>query len=295
MLPAGEASENPGRWKIGLGVAILTLALLLLIGLATQSFGFAFVVGAPFVSGYIIGRWVRVARVLRILIAVAVMVAIIVGAVNASLAGAVCGAVFFAIASIPLIAGVLVGGYLYGRKWVPNTAASVVLIAVLIPLEQGALPQAGIESVSTERTVDLPASEVFSRITFYEDTTHEPPRLLRIALPRPVRTLGEADSVGDRPRCIYDTGYIVKEITEVDPPRRYAFRVVDQLGVEDHAVSLVGGSFAISQQGSDVARVVLTTSYRPKLSARIAWRPYERAVIKALHEHVMDEMFSAQP
>lgn len=291
MASGAEAGARPGRWKAGLTVSILAMVLLLGIGLATESFGFAFVLGAPFVCGYIIGRWVRINRVLRVLCALFVLTGVVVGAVSTSLAGEVCGATFFAIASIPLIAGVFVGAYLNGRSWVPTSAASVVLIALLIPLEQAAIPEARVESVSTTRLVEMRPTDVFSRITFYEDTTERPPTLLRIALPRPVRTLGEADTVGDRPRCIYDAGYIVKEVTRVEAPEHYAFRVIEQVGVEDHAVALVAGSFEISAPDGKHSRVVLTTTYRPKLSARIAWRPFERAVIKALHEHVLDAMF----
>jgi hypothetical protein len=188
--------------------------------------------------------------------------------------------------------GVFVGSYLYGRTWVPNSAASVMLVALLIPLEHAALPNAPVESVSTAEIVSLTPKEAFSRITFYEDTADEPPRLLRIALPRPLRTLGEADSVGDRPRCIYDSGYIVKEITAVEPYRHYAFKVVEQVGVESHAVSLIGGSFDITPLSAHRTRVVLTTRYVPKLSARIAWRPFEQSVIRALHHHVLHEMLT---
>lgn len=285
-------TEDPERWAAGLVVAVLVLVGLLALGLATQSFGFAYVLGAPFLGGYLIGRWVRVRRVVRVVWALVVLAAIVGGAATTSLAGAVCGAVFFTIASVPLIVGVFVGAYCYGRTWTPNAAASIALVALLIPLENAATDVGSVESVSTVRMASMPAEEVFRRITFYEDTSAEPPELLQIALPRPLRTIGSASRVGDRPRCIYDSGYLVKEITAVRAPTFYAFDVVEQRGVEDHAVQLTSGSFRLTAQSASRTRILLTTSYRPKLSARLAWRPFERAVIHALHDHVLDEMLS---
>jgi hypothetical protein len=285
-------AEDPQRWAAGLVIAVLVMVGLLALGLATQSFGFAYVLGAPFLGGYLIGRWVRVARVLRVVLALIVLASIVGGAMTTSLAGMICGAVFFAIATVPLIIGVFIGAYCYGRTWAPNAAASIALVAVLIPLEHAAAGIGSVESVSTVRVAPVPTAEVFRRITFYEDTSATPPKLLQIALPRPLRTLGSASRVGDRPRCIYDSGYLVKEITAVLPPVFYAFDVVEQRGVEDHAVQLTSGSFRLTAQDATHTRIVLTTAYRPKLSARMAWRPFERAVIHALHDHVLDEMLS---
>jgi hypothetical protein len=285
---------SDGAWKAGLTVSVLVLIGLLTLGLATGSFGFAYVLGTPFVGGYVIGRWVRVARVLRVLLAVVVLGSIILGAVTTSLAGAICGAVFFVIASIPLMAGVFLGSYLYGRKWVPNSAAGILLVALLIPTEHAALPLQPIESVRTSVLIEMKPDDAFSRITFYEDASGSPPRLLKIALPRPIKTLGVAKRPGDRVRCVYDTGYIDKEITTVAPGRLYEFKVINQVGVENHAVALLDGSFRFAPEGPRMTNVTLTTRYRPKLSARIAWRPFERAVIRTLHEHVLDAMFAAE-
>ena len=282
--------QTPRRWTAGLGVSVLVLVGLLALGLSTQSFGFAYVIGAPFVSGYLIGRWVRVAHVLRAVVALVVLASIVLGAVTGSLAGAVCGSVFFAIASIPLVVGVFLGSYLYGRTRIPSSLMSVAVVALLIPLEPAALPAANVESVSTSRVASMSAFDAYDRITFYEDTTATPLRLLQIALPRPLRTVGEADSVGDRPRCIYDSGYIVKEITAARPGLFYAFKVIEQRGVEDHAVKLTTGSFRLTALDRGTTRIVLSTEYVPKLSARAVWRPFERAVIHALHEHVLREM-----
>lgn len=281
----------PSAWLWGVVAATAAFVVLTLIGLATTSFGFAFVALAPFVCGMIIGRWVRAARVMKTFCAFIAVGSVILGAATANLAGVICGVVFGVIASVPLLAGVFLGSVLAGTIRTGGSIASVAIVALLIPLEHTAVPPAPVESVSTLRTVDMTPSDVFERITFYEDTSEEPPTLLRIALPRPIRTLGPADKVGDRPRCIYDSGFIVKEVTRVDRPRLYAFRVIEQVGVESHAVELKGGSFDVSRVDGRRTRVKLTTTYRPRLSARVAWRPFEHAVVHALHKHVLEAMF----
>jgi hypothetical protein len=288
MLKA--TAQSPRAWIWGLIASVAALVGLCTVGLLTQSFGFTFVVGAPFVAGFVIGRFVKVRLVVQVVYAVVVLASIVAAAYTVNLAGLVCGVVFGAIATFPLLAGVLVGAQLAGKLGATSSAACVVVMAVLIPLEPAALPAPQVETVRTERTFAMSAHEAFSRITFYEDTSRMPPKLLRIALPRPVRTVGEASKVGDRPRCIYDSGYIVKEITAVEPDRFYAFKVLEQKGVEEHAVTLLGGSFRLSKVDATHTDVELTTRYRPKLTARIAWRPFEQAVIRALHEHVLEEM-----
>jgi hypothetical protein len=278
------------RWAIGFVSATLVFVGLTAIGLVTQSFGYAFVVGAPFIAGMIIGRWVEVVRVVQVLCAVIVLGGVIFGAVTTSLAGAICGTVFGFLAAIPFVAGVVLGAILSRPRRPSGAIASVFLVAVLIPVEHHALPAQPIISVSTSRVFAMSQARAFNRITFYEDTHGDPPRLLRIALPRPIATIGQADHVGDRPRCLYDKGYIIKEITAINRPSFYAFRVVKQVGVESHAVRLISGSFRLARIASHATRVTLTTRYRPKLTARFAWGPFERAVIRALHEHVLQHM-----
>ncbi|HYZ92128.1 MAG TPA: hypothetical protein VFA34_07020, partial [Actinomycetota bacterium] len=258
--------------------------------LMTRSFGFAFVLGVPFVFGYLIGRWVRLPAALRVVVAILALLAIVGGAATASLAGVVCGAVFFAIGFGPAIVGVFVGSFLYGRSKIESSALSVLLLALLIPLEQAAIPETPIESVSTSRTVGMSSGDAFSRILFYEDSPQPAPKILSIALPRPIKTFGVGRRVGDRVRCLYDTGYIDKEITAIKVGRLYSFKVIDQVRVEDHAVRLVDGSFEFRSTGEGTSEVTLTTRYVPKLSARFAWRPFERAVVRALHGHVLDSM-----
>lgn len=290
-----DRSQGPSQravtaWAWSVGLASVLFAILLGIGFATASYGYVLVIGTPFVTGLVVGRWSTTDRAARVVVVVAALAGVITAAVLWNLAGLVCGFTFGMIASLPLLLGVSIGARLMRTSPPSGSVACVALVALLIPIEQAAVPAAPVESGSTTHVAAMTPVDAFSRLEFYEDTTGTPPRLLRIALPRPIRTVAGGFEVGDRTRCLYDTGYIVKEVTAVEPGVLYAFRVIEQVGVEEHAVDLVDGSFTFEPVDARHTRITLTTGYRPKLSARLAWRPFEQAVIHALHRHVLRSM-----
>ena len=294
-MESGAAAPSSGRaWWWGLIAAALAFAGLGWLGMHTGSYGFALVVGMPFLCGFIVGRWVRVGVVVRVVVALSLAGSLIAAAVMAHLAGILCGVTFGVVVGVPLILGVLVGSVLFKGSTRSTTAISTLVIAMLIPGEQAWFTAPPEESVQTARIVALPRDEAFSRITFYEDTSLEPPTLLRVALPRPLRTSGRITGVGDTKRCVYESGFLLKQVTAFEPGVRYAFRIREQEGVEDRSVALVGGSFDLTAVDASHTRIVLTTTYRPKLSARLVWRPFERAVVHALHEHVLRQMLAAR-
>ena len=106
-----------------------------------------------------------------------------------------------------------------------------------------------IAEVSTSATFDAPAAAAWDAIVFYEQVEHEPPLLLRLALPRPVRAEGSKAAVGDVERCIYARGSMVKTITRRDEPRLLAFDVSEQHLHFEHDVELVDGSFILQPLG----------------------------------------------
>jgi hypothetical protein len=288
MPRAREGSVTAWLWGVVLGW--LVFGLLVGIGFVTGSWGYFVVTGAPIATGITLGRWVRTSHGGQVVLACAVLGAVITTAVTLNLAGAVCGFVFGSIVALPMMLGIWLGSTLAGNVRPATWAASIAFVGLLIPLEQAALPSQPIETVATTHVLEMSAGDAFERIQFYEDASGTPPRLLQFALPRPIKTVGDGSRVGGIQRCIYDIGYLVKEITEVEPGERYAFRVIEQVGVEDHSVALTTGSFDFEPIDEDTTEVVLTTSYRPKLSARLAWRPFEHAVIHKLHDHVIASM-----
>jgi hypothetical protein len=142
--------------------------------------------------------------------------------------------------------------------------------------------------VRTSRVVALSPQEAWERIVFYEEVPARPPALARIGLPRPLYTEGNAGAAGDLKRCVYSTGYLLKRITIHRPPRRLAFEVIEQHGVEDHSVDLIDGGFELEPVGEGATRITLETRYRPLLQARLFWRPFEHRLAHVLHNHVLD-------
>lgn len=285
-------SSHRDVWSV-LGVAVTTIAtaaILALIGVKSESFGFAIMLGMPFATGIVVGRHVRIRRAAILLACWIAMLALVPFVFGYFLdSGAFCLFTLISIMATPLMVGILAGALLFNRAPPSRTAACVVLVAIAIPIEQAAFVPVS-ESVQTSRVVSASADVAFRRITFYEDLEGPPPTLLRIALPRPIRTEGPPPAVGVEKRCVYEGGYILKRITTLQPGVLYEFRVTEQVNVEDRAVTLLGGSIRLAPAGPGRTRVTLTTRYRPKLAARLLWRPYEYAVVHTLHDHVLDHI-----
>ena len=102
-----------------------------------------------------------------------------------------------------------------------------------------------------------------------------------------LRVLKEIIGVGDTKTCVYNKGRLVKRITQYRPAEFLEFDVIEQHGIEDRSVRLISGSFRFENAGSGQTRVTLTTAYEPLLTARLAWRPFERQLARSLHEHVL--------
>ncbi len=152
-------------------------------------------------------------------------------------------------------------------------------------------------TVRTRAVFDAPRRATFDSIIFYEEVKHRAPFLLRLALPRPVRSEGKKSAEGDVVRCVYEHGYLKKRITRVEPGRLLAFEVIEQKLHFERDVQLLAGSFEMesvaaspdSEQGAATA-VLLTTRYCPRLHPRWLWKPMEREIVHALHEHVLEGM-----
>jgi hypothetical protein len=141
------------------------------------------------------------------------------------------------------------------------------------------------ESHATRVTLDAPPHAVWNQIMFYEEVPGRPALLLRILLPRPVRTGGDKRA-GALVRCVYTAGELAKRITTVEPPHVLEFDVVEQrLGIES-CVRARGGSYRIASDG-DVTDLVLLTRYDAYLRPRSLWRPLEALLVRQLHRHIL--------
>jgi hypothetical protein len=179
-------------------------------------------------------------------------------------------------------------------RWDQRSFLPVILLAT-VPyaaeaIENSVPRQRVVATVRTELTVDATPAEAWRAIQFYEEVQHEPPALLRLALPKPISSQGSKARVGDRVRCVYDRGYLCKQLTEVDPGRRLAFVVTEQHLHFERDVRLLDGSFEIVSDGPQRSKIVLTTRYEKRLQPQWLWDATERKVIHSLHGHVLEGM-----
>ena len=286
-------------WLPGLALALGGGMALYLVVIGFAGFGVASTLVLPACVGAIIGYSCRVRMFLLLLIGLIVLTGLFFGLISFSLATLFCGLCLAGIALGPLILGTLCGAWLraalkhsrFDQRWHLPLIAFLLLPAAWALVERKLSKPYAAETVSTSVVMDAPRERAWDAIMFYEDVRHDPPVLFRLGMPRPLYTSGSAAAVGDEKVCVYDKGRLVKRITEREPGRRLAFRVVEQ-GFERHAMTLSGGSFDIDSGGADndSTRVTLSTRYRPHLGPRWCWRPFERLTVHTLHEHVLGGM-----
>lgn len=146
------------------------------------------------------------------------------------------------------------------------------------------------EAVSTTIEFEASSEEVWRALMFYEEVPEKPWLLLRLFLPRPVRTEGGKTEIGNLVRCTYDGGHLVKRITAVEHARLIEFEVLEQrLGI-DNFVSMGRGSYILRDVGGGLCDVILTTHYRGHLRPRRLWQHFEHFVARELHLHILNGM-----
>ena len=296
-------ATRPRRWQWNLwvpGLLIAVLAGVLAYARAVDQdvLGATAFFGVPFAVGMILGFTTRVRFWLTLALSLFAIACIAFALVSMSVSGLFCGAMLGAIFLVPALVGAGVGWIV---RLVAREAAwdrrRFAFLTVFVGLPFGAgevearLPFARpIAEVRTGATFDVPAAAAWDGIMFYEQVEHEPPLLLKLALPRPVRCEGSKAAVGDVARCLYVRGSMVKTITRREEPRLLAFAVSEQHLHFEHDVELIDGSFLLRPLGEGRTRVVLTTRYRRLLRPAWLWQPMEREIIHALHGHVLEGM-----
>lgn len=146
--------------------------------------------------------------------------------------------------------------------------------------------EAASESVATRVHFDAGPGAVWDRLLFYEEVRGRPPLLLRAFLPRPLGTEGDKTRAGERVRCRYSGGDLVKRITAIERDRLLEFEVIEQcLGIEG-CVRTQGGSYGLFRCG-DGTDVELATNYEAYLRPRQLWRPLEALLVSRLHGHIL--------
>lgn len=291
--PASREHEKPPARGF---LIMLTVAIGACLGSAAAwqgSFGLAFVLAAPFALGFANGYFFSKSGAgcfgfLGLTTALSALICVLTGN-----AGLLCITLGMVLMFLPLALGALIGSVCRAR-WkagylVPPIALFLATLGALW-LEPHLTPPHAPETVVTARVFPMDREAAWNSIVFYGDVEAPPPILTRIGLARPLGTTGVPDKVGARTQCDYTTGRIEKLITELRTGELLAFEVTEQVGVEDHSVELLSGSFSFEDAPGGGTLVTLRTTYRPLLDARFAWRPLERAVCRDLHLHVLRGM-----
>jgi len=213
--------------------------------------------------------------------------------------GMFCGATLGFFAVVPAVLGALVGWGLrlifYKSAWDGRRYFFLLGLAGL-PLgvdqvERKIFPMDDeVAEVRTEAVFAASPDRAWDSIVFYEEVMHEPPWLLKLSLPRPVRAEGNKSAVGDVERCVYRNGHLVKVITECRRGERLAFRITEQHLHFERDVTLRDGAFLLEPLEGGRTRVVLTTRYQRHLRPAWLWEWMEREVVHTLHGHVLEGM-----
>jgi hypothetical protein len=296
------------RWKFwfpGVMTAIVCGVVSYAICLQAGDLGFALFGAVPLSMGAILGYSTRVGQLgawAVVLLLSLTVVATVVGLVTIGAAGVFCGLTLAAIFILPVAAGfifgvgagalvrVLLANSQWDQRWFLPLIGFIAFPYFVQLVESATRGPLGESVVTTRLSIHSTPQEAWNAIMFYEEVEHEAPWLLKLSLPRPVRSHGSKGNVGDVVRCEYERGYIVKRITEVEPGRRLAFEVLEQKLFKERDLMLQDGSFEITPRDDGRLDLVLTTRYERRLAPRWLWETTEHQVLHTLHGHVLEGM-----
>jgi hypothetical protein len=295
--------RGSSRWKFWLPgfLMAVTVGTLSYAGcLQSGEMGWALFVAVPVSFGAILGYACRVQTWAYACLGILAISAVVLTLVSMHWAGIFCGFTLGVVFLVPTFFGLMFGVLLrtiliawrwdhawYFRWYVWLIAASPL---VLQQIESAFPRRQEIAVVETSLTVDATPEEAWNAIMFYEEVEHSPPWLLHLALPKPIRSVGNKQKEGEVVRCFYDAGTISKRISRLEKHRRLAFEVVKADIRSENYTHLKDGSFEIEPLGDSQSRITLTTRYERKLRPGFFWEPIERKVIHTLHGHVLEGM-----
>ena len=148
-------------------------------------------------------------------------------------------------------------------------------------------PQRSRVTVVTRLCVAATPAEVWDSLMFYEAVEGTPPLLMRLLLPRPLRTQGSKSAVGDRATCLYQGGHLLKQVTRIEPRQRYEFSVVEQQLAIGRSIRLCGGSYTLREIPPGWVELSITTSYSSGNRPHALAGPVESAVCHLFHRYLL--------
>ncbi|QDU93338.1 MFS transporter [Lignipirellula cremea] len=280
------------------GSGILSYAICLQLG----DLGLALFVAVPLSIGTVVGYGVPGHTWVVGCLGFLVLGSVVGGLLVLDLSGLFCGFILFGVFLIPVIAGVSLGLVLrsilteivpWNQRWFFDKLCltGILLSPYATQAIENAFPRREqIETVQTSLTFHATPEEAWNAVMFYEEVTHERPWLLKLALPQPLRSVGDKSRVGEIVTCYYDKGVLKKRISRRVAQQRLEFDVVEQHLHFERDVTLLDGAFEVAPVDGQSTQVTLTTRYRRQLYPTWLWKPIERRVVHTLHEHVLEGM-----
>lgn len=284
-------------WLPGFLTALVSGVILYLVMVPNFGYGWATVFAVPMAAGVILGYRVRGCGLAALaLLGTLLIVGLMAALGGTGMAGIFCIMVLGGLAVAPVTVGATIGWVLQKcLKWSKFRQRSylpVIFFATLLTaFIEGRHEHLTTVTTSTSVDMDATPTQAWAAIQFYEQVKHKPPLLLRITPTfRPQYTTGQSGQVGDVKVCVYERGRLSKQVTEVIPGKRLAFRVIEQTDIQNRGVRLIDGSFDFEPLEGGRTRVTLTTRYQPQLEPRFAFLPAENLAVHTLHGHVLKGM-----
>ena len=145
-------------------------------------------------------------------------------------------------------------------------------------------------SVVTRMIFNAPPDRVWQGLVFYEEVDGKPPLHLRLLLPVPIRNVGQVSKVGDEVTCLYETGHLLKRITNIETGTLYEFEVAEQTLSIGAGMRLLGGYYTLHSRPDGQTEVSVATHYFSPRWPRWLWTPLEKMVCHWFHRYLLTSM-----
>jgi hypothetical protein len=155
------------------------------------------------------------------------------------------------------------------------------------PIADGMTMRSKAITIVTARVLHVAQDRIWDSLMFYEQIEQQPPLLLRLLLPRPIRTEGSKEEVGDVATCVYAQGHLLKQVTSIKALELYEFRVIEQQLFFGGGLRLLGGGYTLERLSPTSTKVSVTTRYECLQRPRFLWRPIESMVCHAFHRYLL--------
>jgi hypothetical protein len=155
--------------------------------------------------------------------------------------------------------------------------------------ERPLLQHPRLERIQSSITVNARPEIVWSNILSIDTIQAPKPWLMYIGLPIPERCTLQAQRVGAKRTCYFNSGYIEETITEWDPPRRMGL-VIDRTHMPGrHWLGFESAEYQLEEKANSTV-LTRTTVISSHLLPRWYWRTFERLGVESEHRYLLQDV-----